>query len=372
MTTEFIATEFQKLEEQWQTFQVQRTRSFVIAGLLVNIEFTDQLLESVLCDALTHLELPHHNSSNSAQRSEPGEQGRRGWQCQPNRPNQPDQISLTIRTWDASERQSAIASLRWDLLHANGYRGVSDGNYFFQFFDSINAISFLSLEHKTAYYVVKNTQELPWWVRGSPLQAIFSAFFRAKGMQLTHVAAVGNKDRCVLLAGKGGSGKTTTTLACLQHGLTYLGEDYCLIEPTANNTIVHSVYHSAKWTPQTKMMYPQFDRFVRSQPTTAHDKSLLFYKECFAEQIGISLPATAIVSLSIHHQAKPTLAVANKTSSLKQLTLSTIKQLPFFDQQTDNLLRKCCETVSYYDLQLGTGREANALLVERLLDEAIT
>jgi hypothetical protein len=370
MTTESIATEFQKLEEQWQTYQVQRTRSFVIAGLLINIEFTSQLLESVLCDALSHLEQPHLNSSNSAQRSEPGEQGQRGQQDQTTRPERLNQASLTIRAWDACEHQSSIAPLRWDLLHANGYRGVSDGNYFFQFFDSISAISFLSLEHKTAYYVVKNTQELPWWVRGSPLQAIFSAFFRAKGVQLTHVAAVGNKDRCVLLAGKGGSGKTTTTLACLQHGLTYLGEDYCLIEPTANNTIVHSVYQSAKWTPQTRMMYPEFDRFVHNQPTTAHDKSLLFYKECFTDQIGISLPAIAIASLSIHLQAKPTLMVTNKTSSLKQLTLSTIKQLPFFDHQTYTLLRQCCETVSHYDLQLGTDREGNALMIECLLDEA--
>jgi len=341
-----IATEFHKLNDQWSTFQVETIRSFEIGSHLISVEFANPSLSPLLCDALAHLEIRTNQHRLHETRRNP---------------------ALTIRAWNCQEQQCPIPSLRWDILHANGYRGLSADGYYFQFFEGINAISFLSLEHNTAYYIVKNHHELPWWVQGSPLQAIFGAFFRAQGLQLTHVAAVGNHDHCVLLAGKGGSGKTTTTLACLMRGLTYLGEDYCLLEPTLDATIVHSVYQSAKWTPQTRAMYPQFDSFVRNQPVSAHDKSLLFYRDRFPSQIGSSLAAKAIISLGIHPNAQPKLLASDTSASLKQLTLSTIKQLPFFDRQTNTLLQQSCDHVRHYALQLGQDRDANVKVIEEIL-----
>ena len=362
MTPNLIATEFQKLDDQWSAFPTATTRSFVIGHHLINLEFAGPSLAPLLCDALAHLEI--QTDQNQLLETRPDTTCDATSKQARNTAHIP---ALTIRAWDCEEKQFPIPSLRWDILHANGYHGVSKDGYSFQFFEGINAISFLSLEHKVAYYITKNHRELPWWVRGSPLQAIFSAFFRAQGLQLTHVAAVGNDDHCVLLAGKGGSGKTTTTLACLIQGMTYLGEDYCLLEPTPDATIIHSVYQSAKWTAQTRAMYPQFDTLVCNEPISEQDKSLIFYRDSFPDQVSAALPAKAIIALSIQAHTNPKLMASDAVTSLKQLTLSTVKQLPFFDRQTNTLLQQCCDRVRHYALKLGQDRDANVRVIQDIL-----
>ena len=69
----------------------------------------------------------------------------------------------------------------------------------------------------------------------------------ASGRQLVHAAAVGTDEGALLITGRGGVGKSTTALACLEAGMQFLGDDYVVVglDPEPQ---VYRLYGSAKLT----------------------------------------------------------------------------------------------------------------------------
>lgn len=57
----------------------------------------------------------------------------------------------------------------------------------------------------------------------------FSRWAQANDMLLFHAAAVGTAGKGVLVAGRGGSGKSTFAVSCLAEGLDYVSDDYTLL-----------------------------------------------------------------------------------------------------------------------------------------------
>ena len=332
-----IATTFRAFDACWTQLSDTSTRNYQLGPNRLCLTFAGELLKSVLADAFEHLAI-----------------------------NDEQVPALTIRVWDSKEQQIPVPLLDWQRLHANGYRGYAQGPYYFHYFDSIGALSFLNTEENLAYYVVRDAQALPWWVRGSPLQVILGAWLRCRGTQLTHVGAVGDEAKCVLLAGKGGSGKTTTTLSCVLEGLNYLGEDYCLLTP-GNCPTVHSIYQTAKWTPQTRRFYPEYERFVANPASDPSEKSLFFYQDLFPARIRVSLPARAIVSLSVGDTETPRMREIDLATTLKNLSFSTVRQLPFFDSSTLALIRQFAQSLPHYAMELGRDRLANVNAIRSIL-----
>ncbi len=334
---EQLAAAFQAFDVSWASVSDMEARSYEVGAHPLRLEFAGQALQPVLADAFAHLRM-----------------------------NEVADSPFTIRIWDCTEQRLPLPRLDWNTLHAHGYRGFSDGVYGFHYFESIGALSFVNLAEKRAYYVVRDAMALPWWVRGSPLQVILGIWLRSQGTQLTHVAAVGDDKHCVLLAGKGGSGKTTTALSCVLDGLNYLGEDYCLLTP-GESPLVHSIYQTAKWTPQTRRFYPRFEHFVTNPESGVEEKSLLFYQQMFPERIRTALPAKAVISLSVGSADMPRIRATALSTSLKNLSLSTVRQLPFFDTTTLNLLRSFATGLQHYEIQLGFDRGANVEAFQALL-----
>lgn len=332
-----LAAAFRAFDACWAQITDSETRYYQLGSHHLCLEFAGQYLQTILADAFAHL-----------------------------RTNGPLEDSFAIRIWDCNEQRLPLPSLDWNVLHAHGYRGFSDSNYCFHYFESIGALSFVNLEEKRAYYVVRDARALPWWVRGSPLQVILGIWLRSQGTQLTHVAAVGDDKHCVLLAGKGGSGKTTTALSCVLGGLNYLGEDYCLLTP-GESPLVHSIYQTAKWTPQTRRFYPEFEHFVTNPESGVEEKSLLFYQQMFPERIQTALPARAVISLSVGDADMPRIRATALSTSLKNLSLSTVRQLPFFDTTTLNLLRSFATGLQHFEIQLGFDRGANVNAIRVIL-----
>lgn len=271
---------------------------------------------------------------------------------------------LTIYLWDGS--LGKLPPLNWALIHQNGYYGYSEPPFYFHYFDAAGTLSALNLETHRAHYVIRNIDELPWWISASPLQIILHVWLRAHGMQLTHVAAVGNEREALLLAGKGGSGKSATMLSCLRRGLFYLGEDYCIL---TNEEIprVFSIYQSAKWTSHTRRLFPQYEASIANPESADHEKALVYYQEIFPKQLLRELPIRAILSLKIGVEKPPRLQRHDRQSSLKNLLMSTLRQLPFYNTHTMTIVQGLVSRVEHYHLMLGSDLEANGHMIEALL-----
>jgi tRNA A37 threonylcarbamoyladenosine biosynthesis protein TsaE len=75
---------------------------------------------------------------------------------------------------------------------------------------------------------------------------------------MVHAGAVAHNERCVLLVGDAGAGKSTTTMACFGQGLEVLGDDFCFVEsPTDRRApVAHTMYRLAKLDDRSMSFYP--------------------------------------------------------------------------------------------------------------------
>lgn len=280
--------------------------------------------------------------------------------------NPVDQPDLTICLWDTATTKQKLPELNWELIYRNGYHGYCEKSIYLHYFDSIDALSAFHAEKNQAYYIVRNTAALPWWVGASPLQVILHAWLRSHGAQLTHTAAIANNQGAILLTGKGGSGKSTTTLACLTEGFDYIGEDYCILMPKPTPH-VYSIYQSAKWEQNTRKMFPTYEQYIMNTQTANSEKALVFYQDIFPTQIKTTAPIRAIVSLKIGQQKKPVIEKQNIQHALKDLMMSTLMQLPWHHVKTMTLLQDITLNVPCYQLTLGQQLKENTHVIRKIL-----
>jgi hypothetical protein len=69
------------------------------------------------------------------------------------------------------------------------------------------------------------------WESTSPLRLFLHWAYAAAGMRLAHAATLAADGRGALIVGPSGSGKSSTMLAGLVHGLDSVGDDYVLVDP---------------------------------------------------------------------------------------------------------------------------------------------
>lgn len=264
---------------------------------------------------------------------------------------------LTIRLWSGPQ----LPPLDWNLIQTNGYRGYSEHPFYFHYFETIGALSAVDIEKGIAYYAIRDAQRLPWWVSGSPLQVIFHVWFREKGIQMTHGACVCNGKKGILLAGKGGSGKSTTVLACLENGLATLGEDYVLVAPDRT----YSIYQTAKWRPSTRAFFPSYESHITNPETADGEKALVHYLDLFPMQILPSSPLFSVVSLKIGTSTY--LEKSTVKTSLQSLLLTTVMQLPHPHPHTSQILSERMASLDHYQLTLGPDFKENVFCLKELL-----
>lgn len=332
-----LMEQWNRLGQAWAQFFEKSSSYFQVGPFSISLHCTTLSLEKKLTKAFDHLKIKPVAQSD-----------------------------LTVFLWDTSYPNRRLPRLDWNLIRSNGYRGYFTPPFYFHYFESIHALSILNTKENKAYYIVRDTERLPWWVSGSPLQVILHTWLQGKGMQLTHTAAISNGKDALLLAGKGGSGKSTTTLAALQNGFYYIAEDYAILAP-GKTPQVFSIYQSAKWKLETRKRFPFYDRFIENPETADHEKALIYYQEIFPQQIKLSSQIKGIISLEIGKSVKPLLKTSDLQSTLKNLMMSTLAQLPFSHEDTMPLLKEVSSKVPCYHLTLGSDMDANLQLIGQLI-----
>ena len=131
-----------------------------------------------------------------------------------------------------------------------------------------------SIADNKSYTWFPSICELPAWAKASPFRIILSWLCNRHRMQIVHGGAVSMEGRAVLLVGPGGSGKSTTALACALAGMEYLGDDYCAVEPKAGK--VHMVYRTAKLFKSSVEMLPSLEDMIENRRKLSAEKGRNF------------------------------------------------------------------------------------------------
>jgi hypothetical protein len=330
--------QFEEIEEGWRKFSDPVQYYYKIGNFTVCLSFASTVLVPKITPALNHILIQE--------------------------PLVPD---LTVCLWDTTSEKKSLPAINWNLFKINGYRGYHQGNIYLHYFDFIDAISLINVEKNRAYYIVRHAEMLPWWVSASPLQVILHCWLQEKGLQLTHSAAISNGTNGILLTGKGGSGKSTTVLSCVREGLYYLGEDYCILEPS-DPPNVHSIYQSAKWDQHTRKLFPDYENVIMNPLDAVHEKALAYYQDFSPTKIKKYAPITAAISLKIGTQSSPIIKKYSKVNGLKDLSMSTLMQLPLCDSRALNVLKNFCDKVAHYQLTLGYDIQKNVRVLKNILE----
>ncbi|BAQ61474.1 hypothetical protein GM3708_1880 [Geminocystis sp. NIES-3708] len=300
---------------------------YQIAGFNICLNFASSDLISKIIPALYHLKIDEVSSAD-----------------------------LNIYLWDSHSTGVKIPPPPWQRNHLQKRGeiiGLNSDKIYTSFQWGANALSLLDLERNLGIYWVNNANFVPYWETSSPLRSILQVWLSQKNIQLIHGGAVGLPDGGVLLVGKGGSGKSTTALSCLDSELFYLSDDYSLI---TTNPIprAHSVYSTGKKKPDDVDRLPFLKPIISNSDRLGEEKALYFLHEHFPEKIIKTFPLKAVLIPRITGEKDSYLEKTSSIMGLSSLIPSTIKQLPHTGEQACKIMTNVVNQLPCYYLNLGT------------------
>ena len=232
------------------------------------------------------------------------------------------------------------------------------------------SVNVFDRDRRTGIYWVQNADVLPYWVLASPLRTLFHWWMEQNGCQLVHAAAVGVDDRALLIVGKGGLGKSSTALTCLEAGLEFMGDDYVIVrhEPTP---MVYGLYATAKLNPWDTDRFEALRPFLARQDVPADEKAVLFLHPHFGARLRSEMPLEAIAVPQVVDRDE-TLLTHEAASVVQQAaTFTTMSQLPYAGDHTHRLFASLCAKLPGHRIELGRDRaRMSAAIVNFLRDRS--
>ncbi|MGA2009560.1 MAG: hypothetical protein ABSH51_03345 [Solirubrobacteraceae bacterium] len=185
------------------------------------------------------------------------------------------------------------------------------------------------------------------WDPGAPLRIALHFALRRENRMLVHAACVGAAGAGVLLAGRSGSGKSTTTAACLAAGLQAVGDDYAVLDTSAREPRAHSIYRTVRVTPA-----------LARRTGAAEDDGRR------TQLIGVDVPGTMAQSLRIVAVLVPRVVDARRSKlaaitparALRAVLPSTLLQAPREPHQDIRAVADLVASVPCFELMLGADR----------------
>lgn len=264
---------------------------------------------------------------------------------------------LTIYLWDTASTKIDMPFNNWkpdDYLEHGLIRGYNTENISTTFNLGSGTLNMYNSKENTALFWVRDATQLPYYETGAPLRDVFSWWAIRHGLQYAHAAAVGTKDGAVLLVGKGGSGKSTSALLCLDNpNLFYLGDDYVLIsiDPIP---YVYSLYCSAKLNADHVVNFPKLLEQASNLERLDNEKALIFIQNIYSEKIKNSMPLCAIILPKVTGRTSSSYASTSSSFALRALAPSSMFQLPGSTKKTFSYFSQFVRTLPAYTLYAGT------------------
>ena len=233
------------------------------------------------------------------------------------------------------------------------------------------SVNVMDREARQAVFWVPTHKYLPAWVLAAPLRSILHWWMELNGRQLVHAAAVGSGGRCVLIPGRGGSGKSSTSIACLLAGMDFIADDYLAVELDPEPR-VYRLYSTAKLDPRSLSLHPDLTARCRTVHQPGFDKVVLFLEDGYGEQLRDSLPLKLALKPCISGAPETTLGPVEPREIERALASETLAHLPHAGIRTVEFLNRISNEVPRAAIQLGTDRVRIANVIQKALADQIS
>jgi hypothetical protein len=274
---------------------------YVIADRRVRVRLVGDALGSKLTRAISHLRVP-----DSGQ--------------------QPD---LDISMWD--ERETGVRAPGCAPRGAEGSPGnteVSEGGRYVLFEQARTRSVLDRVGNRITGWVI-SADLLSQYELGRPWHSELLLWQHDCGLQPLHAGFIERDGIGVLLGGPGGSGKSTTSLACMQEGWAYLADDYVSVERTPTGIVAYGAYNSAHLDPT------HLQRFPRLVPDAIHgklareDKSLVLASNLQNVRLSGKAGLRLIAFPRVVDRPESSWRPATKAESLLRIAPSSLLLLPY-------------------------------------------
>jgi hypothetical protein len=321
--------------------------NLTIAARSVSIRFAGETAADALAPAFAHLE---------SEDSEPP--------------------TLTLSVWDAvtagAERPAFASSL--PVPEADARASGAGPSYYTEDEDvrvlrqpAVNAFSVLTAAADRGWFWTPDARALPYWEYTAPFRHLLSWWLEACGLCQVHAGAVGTEDGGVLLVGAGGSGKSTSALACLlDERLRYAGDDYVAVD-ARGTPAVYSLYCSGKVHRDDLRRLPHLEPALvdRVRPD---EKAVFNVEGAFPGRATGGFPLRAIVVPRVTDRHVARVRPAPQAVALSALAPSTIFQLHPPAGKALAYMGELVRKVPTFVLELGSDVETIPAELVRLLD----
>ena len=216
------------------------------------------------------------------------------------------------------------------------------------------SVNLLDRERGVGIFWVQSASALPYWTASSPLRTLLHWCLSQSGAQLLHAAAMGNDRGAVLLTGKGGVGKSSAALSCLEAGLRYVADDYLVVrlEPVPT---VFSLYATAKLDREQSERFPGLGALITNPVRSPGDKAVIQLFPERSAQLARALPLHAIATPRFVDAEDTSVAAAEPIRLERAAAFTTLSQLPHAGRSTHEFVHRL--VASLPGLELGLGRD---------------
>jgi hypothetical protein len=306
-------------------------RHYTIAGLGVTMRFAGDAMVDRLGPAIAHLESPTSAAGPA----------------------------LTLDVWDSASTGVEPPPMTGGEEFDTDETGPS---YYYER-DGIRAmnrwrtLSVLDLDAGAGWFWAPDAARIVSWDWAAPFRTIFHWWLGSRGAFQVHGGAVGLAEAGVIVVGRGGSGKSTTTLASVGAGLRYAGDDFVAIT-TGPTPYVHSLYSSGKVEPDHLQRFPTLRDAVANPERRSVDKAIVDVGDVFPDAPIRGFPLRAVLVPRVVARVPETRAVPlSAGAALAALAPSTIFQL--YPPHPDALagMAALVSAVPCFSLELGSDVE---------------
>ncbi|MFC1852051.1 serine kinase [candidate division CSSED10-310 bacterium] len=286
---------------------------------------------------------------------------------------------LTICLWERVSREVRMPLLFsffirhvsihwWDHVDNRGCLTAFTNNRIKSaFHPGPNILSLLDLHSNLGLYCVEAADQIAWFETGSPMRTILNWWMAERQRLLIHAGAVGTSHGGALFVGRGGIGKSTAVLSCLNAGFNYAGDDYCIVSLTPA-PYVHSLYNTAKLKGAADLSrFPHLNTVLSNPNRDEGEKAMFFLHELYSDQLVEGFPLKVIFVPRVTGNSDTVIKKASPGFVLRALAPSTIAQLPGSGQPAFSFMSKLVRQVPCYEIEIGTDIAQIPAAVSRVL-----
>jgi hypothetical protein len=284
---------------------------------------------------------------------------------------EPEEPALTVYLWDSASAGVRMPPPPWSTT-AYGVRGsitgYDEGGFHTVFDVNSKTLLMMDVERSLGLYWQPSADLLPSWASSYPLQLILHWWATRQGLQLVHAAAIGLADGGVLITGKGGCGKSTANVACLQSELLSAADDKVIVGRQPG-PVAYSLYNTIHLRPDTLPWFPHLAQALDADAPLEREKVVAFLHDHLPEKLIPRFPIRAILVPRVSGLGETRIGPLSPAAALAALAPTTLFQVQGEREAAFRSMSWLVKAVPCYELEAGTDLPGIPEAILRLLRE---